>query len=443
MHPGPRRPTLRLLPLLALPVLLLLASGPLPADTFVLRNGQEIDGFRIGKAGKSDLLLGNASGTRKVSEAVVAEVRPSADPPADFKRYWAGLGRKDADAAAALGAWAKERGLPEEAKRAFARALELKPDHPVAREGTGFVLVDGQWVAAEEVERARAEAALRQELVARHGKAVGAEAAAALSEHWRYVSFLGDAKEGDRVKDLEAAFAAAKEVLGSDPWKDRALAVACSGTEQYHRWIDTEGKSLPGMKGGILEGVKAATGLKWLEPAALVRSDVPDTYAMHGAFVHSAGHLLVHRWGTLNREIPFWIEEGFGGWMEQKVLQRTTSFCRHPSKEEGYGTLGRGSKQWDVDQPDWHGLVRKAAAANEFLPLDQLDSLPPGQFSGREVGQAFSFMDFLLTKKDHARLRDYLERVKGGVKSPVAFKQAYGATFEQIEPEWKDHARTW
>ncbi len=429
------------LPGCAVLTLLLLSSPSLP-DTFLLKNGQSADGYEVSRSAKGEILLGTSSGTRRIAASTLAGVTPSADPAADFERYWKGLGKKDAPAAAALGAWAKERGIPGPAERAFRRAMELAPDNEGARAGLGFVRYEGEWLTAADAAKARSLESLRADLAARHGKAAGGKAECALTDHWALVDLVGDGKAKERATRLEEAFAAAAEVLGSPPWERRALAVACSGTDQYVAWIDAEGKSLPGMRGPLLEYAKKATGLKWNEPPTLVRNDSAGSGAMLGAFIHTAGHLLVNNWGTLNREQPFWVEEGFGGWMEQKVLGARTSHCWAVSPAEGYGTLSRGSKQWEVDLPDWKELVKKAAAAGEFLPLDQLDSLPQGQYSNREVGQAFSFVAFLVEKKEHARLRDYLERVKGGGKSPVAFRQAYGVTFEQIEGEWKEFVRS-
>ena len=72
-----------------------------------------------------------------------------------------------------------------------------------------------------------------------------------------------------------------------------------------------------------------------------------------------------------------------------------------------------------------------------------MDSLPAGQFSRREVGQAFSLVAFLLEKKEPARFKDYVLRVKGGTKSATAFAQAYGKSLPDVEPEWKAFVRAW
>ncbi len=421
-----------------------LAAAPAAADSFVLVNKEEVDGYLFGRGtgpGK-EWIIQTTAGQRRYNDGTVKEVRPSADPEADFKRYFAGLGKKDAAAAVALGAWAKERGIPARAKEAFERALAIKPDLVAAHEGLGQVLVGDEWVPAEEAEARRRDELLRAGMAAKYKEALGGSPVVMLTAHWRYVDFLEDKKTKDRVKDLEAAYAEGVRVFGSDPWEGRALAVACAGMDQYLKWLDFDVKSFPGMTKGFMDFYRKATGMKFTEPPVLGRSDLPERVAMHAAFVHSAGHILLNRWKGHNRSQPFWIEEGFGGWMEDAILKTNSSYCFGVGKPKGYGVVARNTKDWDTDNPDWKELVKNAAAHDEFLPLDQLDLLAPGEYSRREVGQAFSFVAFLLKKKDLARFRDYVSRVKVGDRSPVAFQKAYDYTFESIEPEWKKWVQT-
>ena len=420
----------------------LLAPGPAAADVFTLKNGTTVDGYEAGRTKRNEVIIGTAKAVRTIAATAIVEVTPSADPASDFERYFAALGKKEADGAAGLGTWAAARGIPDAAKRAFEKALEGNPDQARAREGLGYAKVDGQWLTPAEVERRKADEAAREAWAGALEKALGVPPEVLLTPHWRYANLLGDGKAADRAKDLETAFAEAAGILGGDPWKDRATAVACAGSEQYGKWIETEGRRLPGMRGPLMDGVKKATGLKWHEPPVLARSDVPSIAAMHAAFLHTSGHLAVNLWNGYDREnpLPFWVEEGFGGWMEDRVLGSRSSFCFGTRVKTGYGDLARGSKAWDVTDPDWKSLIRQTAQRNEFLPLEQMDALQSGEYSPREVGQAFSFVAFLLKEKEPARFRDYVARVKGGAKSPVAFKQAYGETLEGTEPAWKAFA---
>jgi hypothetical protein len=415
---------------------LLLLAPPVAADTYVFQSGQEFDGFPLGRTPRKELLVGTPTGRRTVAESLIKEVRPSANAAADFPKYLAPIGKKDADALAALGAWAKERGLADQSKQAFEMALAINPAQEKAKEGLGFVKVGGSWIPPEQAEERRKSESVRTELADRLEKLMGTRPEVEVLAHWRCADFLGDGKILPRLQDLELAFDEAVRVFGSDPWKGTGLVVLCHGQEQYVQWLEKDAASLPGMGAPFLDGFRKNTGMKWSQPPILGRSDLPDRTSMHAANVHAAGHILLNNWKRHNRAQPFWIEEGFGGWMESTVLKSNTSFCWQIAKQR-YGSTFRDTKAWEVDDPDWHALVKAAAAKNEFLPLDQLDSLPNGEYSRREVGQAFSLVAFLLKEKGPEKFREYVAQVKDGVKSPVALEKAYGETFESLEPQWK------
>jgi hypothetical protein len=411
------------------------------ADVFVLRDGSRIDGFPAGTTPKKEIVLGTEKGPRTVPKDRVREILPSQDAEADYARYLGGLGPKDADGAAALGNWARERGLPERATEAFRRALDIRSDHPAARVGMGWLQVDGKWLDPDQAAVHRKEEEQREALRARYEQAVGKRPEVVDTAHWRCVDFLGDGKAPARLADLEKAWDETVRVLDGNPWKDRALVVACEGMEQYHRWIDNDAKTLLKMRPQFVEYAKKATGMKWVEPAVLGRSDLPSRDAMHAANVHASGHLLLNRWNGHNREQPFWIEEGFGGWIEAEVLRSNSSYC-WAVEAKGYGALTRDTAKWDVDDPDWRALCRKAASRNEFLPLADLDALPASQYSRREVGQAFSFVAYLLKEKGPAPFQAFVAEVKRGTKSADAFRQAYRQGLADIEPDWKRWLQT-
>jgi len=412
------------------------------ADTFVLANKEKVEGYLLGRGKEpaKEWIVQTQGGVRKFNEGTVKEVQPSADPAADFARYFTSLPKRDvattAAAAAALGAWAKERGIPEKAKEAWLKCLALDPANAAAHEGLGHVKYEDKWVTAEEAARLRAEEKERNALIEKYEKPMGVRPTVVLSAHWRAVDFLGDGKVPDRVKQLEAGWDEAVRVFGSDPWYGRALAVTCGGLEQYQKWVDFEASRLPGANKGFVDFWRKATGMKYAEPPILARSDVPDRGAMQGAFLHTAGHILLANWKGHNRAQPFWLEEGFGGWMEDTILKSNTSYCFGVSKQ-GYGSTFRDTKAWEVEFPDWKELCKAAAGKNEFIPLDQLDTLPAGEYSRREVGQAFSLVAYLLKEQGPEKFRAYVERIKKGEKSAAAFKTVFDYTFETIEPLWK------
>jgi len=424
------------LPVLGLLAALTLGPAHAAADTIVLTDGKEIDGFVTGVNDRKVATVRMEKGKRTFLESTIAGIRPSTDAAADFERYFAGIGKKDAEAFFEVARWARERELPEAAEKAFRKTLELKTDHEGARAALGYRRIDGEWLTEEQIRQRARDAEAKAEYEKRFRDMLGAAPEVNLRAHWAYVDFLSDRKGTERADQMEAAYAKAVEVLGSEPWAGRGLVVACSGEESYLKWVDAFVAKLPGASPSLLEWIRKSTGMKWNDPPVLGRWDEPDPYAMHSANVHAAGHLLVNRWGGHNRANPFWIEEGFGGWMEETILRTNLSYC-YGLVKGGYGATFRGVEKWEVAFPAWKDLAREAVRTNSFLPLDQLDALQSGEYSRREVGQAFSFVAFLIRERGPEKWREFLKKVKGGTRSPLALEAVYGQGFTEMESEWK------
>ena len=99
------------------------------------------------KLGKTKL---EVRGLGKVKYGDVA-VLTEAYPPTEAERteYATRAKKLDADQAkrwARLGAWAAERDLADEARTAFQKAIDAKPDHAEARKGLGFMKADRAWI---------------------------------------------------------------------------------------------------------------------------------------------------------------------------------------------------------------------------------------------------------------------------------------------------------
>ncbi len=418
--------------------LALTLTAPARADTLRMKDGKDLFAAVVEERPDGMLVLVTAEGRREVPRTDVRARVPSKDAKADLERLRRALhGRRDANALVDLAAWAGAQGLAEGRKETLALALDLDPQHARTHEALGHVLVDGRWVdrpaAAALPEADRSRAALLQ----RYADLLGTRPDVTVTDHFECADFLEDGKGPDRVADLERAWDLAKEVLGSDPWQGRALVVACRGEEQYRKWLDGEAAKFRGMSPPLLDILRKSTGMKWYEPKVLGRSNLPGTNEMHGANVHAVGHLLVCVWKRIQWKAPFWIEEGFGGWMEDRVLHTNSSYCFDVPTKAGYGGAVRGTKQWDVDRPDWKRLLKDAVADGSFLPLDQLDRLPRGEYSRREVGQSFALVAYLLDVKGKEKWREYLLAVKSGTPSPDAAMKVYGATWEGMEPDWK------
>lgn len=413
-----------------------LLAAPAPADVLHMTNGRDIAAVDVQDPGDGTLQVLTLQGPRTFNLVDIKEREPSRDLVADFTLFVDTFRKKrDAGALFRIARWMESEGRPVERRKALEEVVAISPDHAGARDALGQAKKDGRWVD-------RADAGLpederrRGELAARYRTLLGVEPEVALSPHFEAADFLGDASAASRLRDLETAWAEAERVFGAGSWKDRCLVVSCKGEEQYLAWAKGEGAKLKGMTPAFLEFVLKATGIKWHEPKVLARWNGPSVHAMHAANVHAVGHLLVNLWKTHNRKAPFWIEEGFGGWMEDRVLSRNSSYCFDIPTSRAYGDTAKDARDWDVGEPDFKALSKKAAAAGTFLPLASLDALPRGQYSRREVGQSFSLVAFLVDAEGAAKFRDYVSRVKSGTASPKAFEEVYGRNFDAIEPAW-------
>ncbi len=99
------------------------------------------------------------------------------DTRAEYDTRRAAIVEKAGDDAARehylLGLWARDKGLADEAKGAFARVIELTPDHVGAREALGHARHDGRWLTSAEAMKVKG-------LVLREGRWILSEEAALL-----------------------------------------------------------------------------------------------------------------------------------------------------------------------------------------------------------------------------------------------------------------------
>jgi hypothetical protein len=122
------------------------------------------------------------------------------------KREKEAVAKKDADALFETGKWADSKALGKDAKRLYAAALKLKPDHAGANEALGNKLVEGKWLPAKE-----AEAALKKAMAAE----MAAKGMVEVDGVWVDKEHVADAKKGVFHHDNERVTKADKLALQS------------------------------------------------------------------------------------------------------------------------------------------------------------------------------------------------------------------------------------
>jgi len=135
------------------------------ADTVTLTNGNQLEGKarRVG-----DRVIIKTPGGEMSLEA--SEVRSIAKGETAFDVYAKKRGEtsaKSADAQSGLADWCQAQGLRKEARRHWAAAIELEPDHAAARKALGFVRHDGEWLTGDELKEAQGLVKIRGKWIPR------------------------------------------------------------------------------------------------------------------------------------------------------------------------------------------------------------------------------------------------------------------------------------
>jgi len=138
------------------------SSGICRADIVLLRDGTEQEGEIVRQDGEGITLrirVGGMNGTIQIAHREIAEVkcrtvladRVTADAePLKKSAEEIGEPAKAAEAWVVVGEFYKRHpGYSGQARNAFERALNLSPEHPLARAGLGYVKTDKGWALAE------------------------------------------------------------------------------------------------------------------------------------------------------------------------------------------------------------------------------------------------------------------------------------------------------
>lgn len=134
---------------------LVLIAGALAAhaDVIHLQGGGRYRGTIV-KETSREVTIQTAAGTVVVARREIASIEKEESVQQAFARREAELRAKDdPDAHFDLGRWAKGKGLEDEARRCFERAIALDAYHRGAREALGHRYHQGRWYTEEEYRR--------------------------------------------------------------------------------------------------------------------------------------------------------------------------------------------------------------------------------------------------------------------------------------------------
>ena len=131
----------------------LLLAGPAAADIVYLEAGGQYKGKVLRETAR-EVVIKTAAGEVVVPRRDIRRIVREDDAKATFEKRWKeNETTGDGDAFYELGKWAKEQSLPEEAKKAWEKAVAVDAYHKKAREALGHVFYQGRWYTDEEYKR--------------------------------------------------------------------------------------------------------------------------------------------------------------------------------------------------------------------------------------------------------------------------------------------------
>ena len=113
------------------------------ADVVVLEDGRTLTGKVTVEGDQVTVVLSYA--TLRFPRSRVQSIERKQTPQEELATRLAKADATSADSLAEVAAWADDNGLAREADQIYAKVIELDPDHAAAREGLGYVKIEGTW----------------------------------------------------------------------------------------------------------------------------------------------------------------------------------------------------------------------------------------------------------------------------------------------------------
>lgn len=259
------------------------------------------------------------------------------------------------------------------------------------------------------------------------------------------------------IAGVEKGFDIWKEISGVERWEQmwgpkKALFVVLKNRLQYRNFLKYYAKRYadsPYLQWPFAE--TAGRVAYWPQPMprpfAAMHLKPATIKNLTNTAVHVLGHLCMMRYKFNNYPIPPWLEEGFGCYLEARVLKRNNCYCF----SGGYGDqAGRLDKLTDIEWKKWKQVVAGMVSSRSDKVMEQILPMRMNDLSAAEMGKAWSVIDFLVQKDNKkfvewiAAWKRYWPRTYDLAYSPAkgeaqekALKEVYGMSFADLDTQWR------
>jgi hypothetical protein len=149
-----RQKTLTLAGLVTAGLLALALGGTALGDVVWLETGNKVSGEIVEETDTHVIVRTKFGARHVIDREEIIRIERESDPKAEFSKRFEAVSSTDADGFVEVGRWAEERGLKDEARRAYLKAVEIDPGHAPARAALGHRKHRGRWYGEEGYKKA-------------------------------------------------------------------------------------------------------------------------------------------------------------------------------------------------------------------------------------------------------------------------------------------------
>ena len=122
-----------------------------------------------------------------------------------------------------------------------------------------------------------------------------------------------------------------------------------------------------------------------------------------------------------------WADEGLGHFFEYHYFGRADNTCDEEGEEE------------EVSHSDWEFEVRDAVAKGKNPSFAEMSTKSITALHGFDHQLCWSFMDFLLKKKDPKNFKTFMKAIKDKKPGREALEEAFGLNVISFQKEWEEY----
>jgi tetratricopeptide (TPR) repeat protein len=426
-------------------IAMIAVAGIAAADVVVMKDGRTLDG-KITRETDDAITLKLKYGEVEIPKSRIAEIQRCLSALEEYEKKAASV-EETPEAHYDLGQWCAGKGLREEAKEHFRKALGLDPSFAPAGRALGYEQVEGKWLSPDEAAEARGLVKFEGKWIAKEERdnilaerdekvqeklrgeyGVGQEFHISKRKNTVLVSDMPEERRKELLEAAEALYTAMEEKFGELFVKGRdwpLVVFAFAKREDYVKRAEADGITEAAGTFGYYSGKNRI--------AYLFESASPATVQM---LLHEHTHqVYVERMMRHDARSHAWVFEGLAECYEAREIVD--------------GKLGKPRPHsYNLAMARYALEKGKLYPMDRMLEVDQLDELFDSNYETDEChiayGQAWAMVYYLMegeNGKNASKLVRFVKKDVNGEGTPEEFKALFGRDLAKFQSKLDDYIR--